>query len=106
MGMVRKWTGQKGAVERQKRAMAQQEQAARDAEARQTSAMNSSIQQAARNMAAQQEREAAQAAASQELNKPLAAADVRLGDAGMNVIEAVRSRRKKFSAGYSSGVNI
>lgn len=105
MGAVRKWTGQKGAVERQQRQMAAQEAAARDAERRQTSSMNSSIQQAARAMAAQQEREAAQAAANAELSKPLAEADVSVG--GGSIMEAVvKARRKKFSQDYSSGVNI
>ena len=107
MGVVRKWTGQKGAVERQQRQLAAQEAAARDAEQRQTNAMNASIQQAARSMAAQQEREAAQAAASAELSKPLAQADVPLGtDNGVDIMGAAKTRRKQFGSTYNSGVRI
>ena len=106
MGAVRKWTGQKGAIEREKRYMSQQQAAALDAEQRQTKAMNESIRQAASAARLAQEREAAQAAASSELNKPLAEADVNVGDSYGSVGETARARRKKFSQDYSSGVNI
>lgn len=106
MGAVRKWTGQKGAIEREKRYMGEQAAAARESEQRQTKAMNESIRQSAAAARLTQEREAAQAAASSELSKPLAEADVNVGDIYSSVVEAARSRRKKFSQDYSSGVNI
>lgn len=107
MGVVRKWTGQKGAIEREKRYMDQQAEAARTSEQRQTAAMNESIRQSAVAAKLSQEREAAQAVASSELSKPLAEADVSVGGGyGSDLAEAVKSRRKKFSQDYSSGVNI
>ena len=107
MGMVRKWTGQKGAVEREKRYMEQQAAAARESEQRQKSAMNESIRQSALAARLTQERESAQAIASSELSKPLAEADVSVGGGyGSGLAEVVKSRRKKFSQDYSSGVNI
>lgn len=106
MGMVRKWTGQKGAVEREKRYMNEQAAAARDSERRQTNAMNESIRQSAIASRLTQEREAAQAAASAALSKPLAEADVNVGDTFTSVVDAASARRKKFSQDYSSGVNI
>lgn len=106
MGVVRKWTGQKGAIEREKRYMNEQQAAAQESEQRQTKAMNESIRQAAASARLTQEREAAQAVASAALSKPLAEADVNVGDAYGSVAEAARTRRKKFSQDYSSGVNI
>ena len=106
MGVVRKWTGQKGAVEREKRYMNEQAAAARESERRQTAAMNESIRQSAAVARLTQEREAAQAAASSALNKPLAEADVNVGDTYGSVGETARVRRKKFGQDYASGVNI
>lgn len=107
MGVVRKWTGQKGAVEREKRYMDQQAEAARTSEQRQTAAMNESIRQSAVAAKLTQERESAQAMASSELSKPLAEADVSVGGGyGSDLVEVARARRKKFSQDYSSGVNI
>jgi hypothetical protein len=107
MGMVRKWTGQKGAIEREKRYMNEQADAARDSERRQTNAMNESIRQAAVSQRLAQEREAAQASASSELSKPLEEADVSIGGGSDSSIDVLtKSRRKKFGQDYSSGVNI
>ena len=106
MGMVRKWTGQKGAVEREKRYMNEQKAAAQDSERRQTAAMNESIRQSASAARLAQEREAAQAVASSELSKPLAEAEVNVGGALGTAVDDARARRKKFSKDYSSGVNI
>lgn len=106
MGLVRKWTGQKGAIEREKRYMGQQAEAARESERRQTSAMNESIRQSAIAARLTQERESAQAAASSELSKPLAEAEVNVGDTYSSVVDAARARRKKFGQDYASGVNI
>lgn len=104
MGWVRKVTGQKGAVERQQQSLAQQEAAARDAEKRQTQAMNESIRQAAVAAQLQQERQAAMASASDSLNKPLAEASVQVAPAVTDT--ATTTRKKKFQSSYSSGVNI
>lgn len=104
MGYIRKVTGQKGQVERQQAYLNQQEQAARDAEQRQQQALNESIRQAAVATQLQQERQAAQSAASDALNKPMADPTVQIAPAATD--PTTTARKKKFQQQYNTGVNI
>lgn len=108
MGWFRKITGQQGAINRQRDALAQQEAAARDAAAKQTAAMQESARAAAQAVVAQQERQAAASAASDLLSKPMSEADVVVGTGGDS---SGRKYKQRLGAAigrvtYNSGVNI
>lgn len=107
MGWFRKVTGQQGQINRQRDALAQQEAAAREAAAKQTAAMQESARAAAQAVVTQQERQAASAAASDMLSKPMAEADVSVGEGDTSRPGKFRQRLAgTVNRIYNSGVSI